>query len=74
MTNYEKYYIEFRELSINSSTEKSKEKTHVEKILTNHKPPDKPNTNLKDKIVFKTSFTVLHNISWIVIKENSVFI
>ena len=52
MTNYEKYYIEFRELSINSSTEKSKEKTHVEKILTNLKPPNKPNTNLKDKIDF----------------------
>ena len=52
MTNYEKYYIEFRELSINSSTEKSKEKTHVEKILSNLKPPNKPNTNLKDKIDF----------------------
>ena len=32
--------------------EKSKEKTHVEKILSNLKPPNKPNTNLKDKIDF----------------------
>ena len=32
--------------------EKSKEKTHVEKILSNLKPPNKPDTNLKDKIDF----------------------
>ena len=75
MTNYEKYYIEFRELSINSSTEKSKEKTHVEKILTNLKPPNKPNTNLKDKIEFlKQASQYFITLAGIVIKENSVFI
>ena len=52
MTNYEKYIDFANYISINSSTEKSKENTHVKKLLTNLKPPNKPNTNVKDKIDF----------------------
>ena len=47
----------------------------MEKILTNLKPPNKPNTNLKDKIEFlKQASEYFITLAGIVIKENSVFI